>query len=228
MAKIKEIVYMIADELHLNSDDSSFNKEHILFLINNYRSMLLKQQYSKDIKKPISESNLTTLCITLQESSLFDNDCSNLYLRSTNKVPNMMMLYLPKVYPIDYFTGTNITYINRDRMRYVGYNKWMNNIIYCTLGPDNYLYFKSNNPQFKYLQNVKVTALISDLNSIHDLLCNENKACDIFDMDFPLDSSLIPNLISLVVKELRETEYLPSDEKNDANDNLNEVRNGVS
>jgi hypothetical protein len=47
---------MCLDELHLTSDDSLFNEDHILFLINKYRAFLLKQRYS-DIKKQIPESN---------------------------------------------------------------------------------------------------------------------------------------------------------------------------
>jgi len=60
----KEIIYMCLDELHLTSDDSLFNEDHILFLINKYRAFLLKQRYS-DIKRQIPESNYQTICLDL-------------------------------------------------------------------------------------------------------------------------------------------------------------------
>ena len=43
MAKYKEIVYMVLDELHQYSDDSLTTPEHIIFLAGRYRSFLLKQ-----------------------------------------------------------------------------------------------------------------------------------------------------------------------------------------
>ena len=130
----------------------------------------------------------------------------------------------PKVYPVDYFQGSNITFISRDRMRYVGYNKFMQNIIYCTLGPDNYLYLQSNNPQFIYMENIRFTAVFEDSETASELECNEDgKICDTIDRTFPIEEALVPPLIELVVKELRQAEYTPADEKNNANDDLDNV-----
>ena len=50
MSTFREIVYLVLDELKLTSDDATFTENHIIYLINNYRSFLLKQRYS-DIKK---------------------------------------------------------------------------------------------------------------------------------------------------------------------------------
>ena len=44
---------MVLDEIKLTSDDSIINENHVIFLLNKYRTFLLKQRYS-DIKKPIS------------------------------------------------------------------------------------------------------------------------------------------------------------------------------
>ena len=40
----KEIIYMCLDELHLTSDDSLFNEDHILFLINIYIILETRKQ----------------------------------------------------------------------------------------------------------------------------------------------------------------------------------------
>ena len=48
MSKLGEIVYMINDEIKLFSDDSSFTEDHIIFLIEKYRSAILKQEYNKE------------------------------------------------------------------------------------------------------------------------------------------------------------------------------------
>ena len=138
MSTYKELVYMCLDELKLHSDDSSFTEDHVIFLLGKYRVFLLKQRYS-DIKKQIPESNYQTICLDLiKVSAIPDEPCSGVYLRSKEKIPFLMKIGNPRVYPIDYYQG-EITYISRDRMRYVGHNKYLKNIIYTSLSPNNYL-----------------------------------------------------------------------------------------
>ena len=144
------------------------------------------------------------------------------YLRSKEKVPFLMKIGNPKVYPIDYYQG-EITYTSRERMRYIGYNKYLQNIIYCSLGPDDYLYFKSNNPQHLYLEKVKMTGIFEDAVAASNLQCSDNRECDILDRTFPIESSLIPPIIELVVKELLGAEYRPSDSSNDSSDDLSNL-----
>lgn len=222
----RQLVYMVLDELKLQSDDANFNEDHIIFLLDKYRVFLLKQRYS-DIKKQIPESNFQTLCLDLEEVPAISGEpCEGgSYLKSTVKIPNMMTISNPKVYPIDYYQGS-ITYVTRDRMRYVGYNKYLSNIIYCSLGPDNYLYFKSSNPQYLYLQKVKITGIFEDASEVaEEALCegSSKESCDSLDMEFPLESGLVPPIIELIVKDLSSAIYKPEDKENDAQDNLSDV-----
>ena len=216
---------MVLDEIKSTSDDAFFNEEHVLFLINNYRNFILKQRYS-DIKKPIPESNYQTICLDLiQVSAISGMECEGgVFLRSKEKVPFMMKIGNPRVYPINYYLG-EITYISRDRMRYVGYNKYLQNIIYASLGPDNYLYLKSSNPQYLYLEKVKLTGIFENIGDVSDLLCDESgdNSCDIMDRTFPIEDALVPSIIELTVKELLGAEYRPEDKQNDSDDNLSDV-----
>lgn len=222
----KEIVYMILDELKGASDDFSFNEDHIAFLCGKYRALLLKQRYYSDVKKAIAESNYQTVCLDLIEVPAISGEpCEGgSYLRSKVKVPTTLMLGNPRVFPIDFYQG-NITFVSRDRMRFVGHNKWMKDIIYCSIGPDNYLYFKSSNPQYLYLEKVKFSAIFEDPEKVTEISCNgEDIPCELMDRVFPIEEALVPHLIELVVKELRGAEYTPSDEINNAEDNLDVVR----
>lgn len=221
-----EIVYMILDELKGTSDDFSFNEDHIAFLCGKYRAFLLKQRYYSDVKKAIAESNYQTVCLDLIEVPAISGEpCEGgSYLRSKVKVPTTLMLGNPRVFPIDFYQG-NITFVSRDRMRFVGHNKWMKDIIYCSIGPDNYLYFKSSNPQYLYLEKVKFSAIFEDPEKVTEISCNgEDVPCELMDRAFPIEEALVPPLIELVVKELRGAEYTPSDEINNAEDNLDVVR----
>lgn len=224
--KYKDIVYMVLDEIKSTSDDAFFTEEHVLLLVNNYRNLILKQRYS-DIKKPIPESNYQTICLNLiRVPAIAGVPCEgDTFLRSKEKVPFMMKIGTPKVYPINYYLG-EITYVSRERMRYVGYNKYLQNIIYASLGPDNYLYLQSSNPQYLYLEKIRLTGIFENIESVLDLLCDDSGDsinCDIMDKTFPIEDALVPPIIELVVKELLGAEYRPKDETNDAKDELSEV-----
>ena len=220
---------MVLDELKLSSDDAQFTEDHVMFLLNKYRTFLLKQRYS-DIKKQIPESNYQTICLDLiQVPAISGDSCEGgAYLRSKEKVPFLMQIGAPRVYPLDYYQG-EITYVSRDRMRYVGYNKFLQNIIYCSIGPDNYLYFKSSNPQYLYLEKVKFTGIFQDSIQASDLQCpddNGETVCNPIDRIFPIEGALVPPLIELVVKELAGPVYNPDDEKNNAKDDLSNKLTG--
>ena len=226
MSTYKELIYMALDELKLSSDDAQFTEDHVMFLLDNYRTFLLKQRYS-DIKKYIPESNYQTICLDLIEVPAINGEpCEGgTYLRSKNKVPFIMQIGTPRVYHNDYYQG-EITYVSRDRMRYVGYNKYLQNIIYCSIGPDNYLYFKSSNPQYLHLEKVKFTGIFQNSIEASNLQCPDDNGeiiCDLMDRVFPIESALIPPLIELVVKELGASIYKSDDEENNAKDDLTDA-----
>ena len=224
MSTYRELVYLCLDEIKLYSDDAVFTEDHVIFLLNKYRAFLLKQRYS-DIKKQIPESNYQNVCLDLiQVPAISGEPCEGgVYLRSKEKIPFLMKIGNPTLYPLDYYQG-DITLVSRDRMKYVGYNKYLKNIIYASIGPDNYLYLKSFNPQYLYLEKVKMTGIFEDPNITSQLQCDKSdSSCSILDNTFPIEEALIPPMIELIVKELLGAEYRPEDKTNDAKDELSEV-----
>ena len=221
----RDIVYQVLDLLKLSSDDSYFTEEHIIFLASKVRSAILKQTYD-NIKKEIPESNYQTICLDLEETDGIDgSSCDEVYLKSVQKVPTTLSVGNTSLYPMDYYQG-EITYISRERMRYVGYNKWLQNIIYASLGPNQYLYLKSNNPQAMYLGKVAMTGIFENTEEAAKLSCDDNgegKVCDILDKDFPLEEGLVTTLIQMVVQFLTGASYRPKDSANDAADDLSDL-----
>lgn len=230
---VKEIVYMVLDLAKANtSDDSFFTEEHVVFLLKKYRSFLIKKEQDKQKSNTdiASEFEYQQICLDLEKVAAIDGSpCSGgYYLRTTKKIPKILDGNLPRVYPIDFYQGINITFIPRDRMRYVGTNKFLQNIIYVSLGPDLHLYLKSPNPQFLYLKKLRLSAVFEDFDDISCYLCDDegnSTACDILDEEFPIREYLVPTLIELVVKELVGSEYRLSDNKNDSADTLPELIN---
>ena len=107
-------------------------------------------------------------------------------------------------------------------MKYVGYNKFLKGIIYCTIGPDNKLYLKSANPQMFHLEKVTYSGIFENSEDAAKMSCEENTEtnCDPLDSTYPLEDALIPLAIELIVKELTGAAYKPKDEQNNANDEL--------
>lgn len=110
-------------------------------------------------------------------------------------------------------------------MRYVGHNKWLQNIIYASLGPDQYLYFKSSNPQYIYMKQVRMNGIFEDAEAAAKLQCEsqDENTCDVLDTQFPLEEGLVTILIETAVKFLSGSIYKPKDPDNDASDNLSEL-----
>ena len=226
MSTYRQLTYMVLDELKLISDDSHFQEEHVLFLLDKYRTFLLKQRYS-DIRKEIPESNYQTICVDLKQvNALGGTPCTGAdYMKSLQEIPKMMQVGKQVISSLDYFQG-NFAYTNNERFKYVGSNKYLRNQIYGTIAPDNHLYLKSNNPQMYYLKKVKVTGIFEDSSKAAELQCPDesgNKPCDVLDVDFPLEEALIPAMIELIVKELGGMKYQSEDKDNNAKDDLSDI-----
>lgn len=221
MSTYREIIYMCNDALKTSSDDAFYTTDHILYLLKKYRGLLLVQRY-KDVRKEIPESNYQTICIDLEKSSTInDIPCKgDPILKSTEKIPTLLEIGNTEVYPLDYFAG-NINFVPKERLRYVGNNRWLINMIYAAIGSDNFLYLKSANPQFIHLKKLRVTGIFEDVDSAEELSCSdEDKSCDILDRAFPLEEALIPSVIEATVKFLLSGLYKPQDTENNANDDL--------
>jgi hypothetical protein len=216
---------MVLDLLKATSDDSFYVEEHVIFLLKKYRAFLIKKEQDKEkgSQDVASEFEYQQICLDLEKVPAIDGEpCTGgYYLRTVQKIPKILEGTQPRVYPLDYYQGINISYVSRDRMRYVGTNPYLQNIIYTSIGPDLHLYLNSSNPQFMYLKKLRMSAIFEDMDEVAGLLCDSNgesQSCDVLDMEFPIRDYLVPPLIELVVKELSGNFLRKPDEVNNAKD----------
>lgn len=225
MATYREITFLILDEIKASNGDSNITEEHVIFLANQYRLFLLDQKKLKYGESALSFANEQTICIDLEKADAIPGleYCNDVYLRSVQEIPEIVSQDTVKVSLVDLF-NIMTAFVSKERFKYVGYNKYLRNIIYCTLGPDNHLYFNSTNPQFKYLKKAQVTGIFEDAQKAADLSCDKaGTKCDIMDMEFPLEASLIPQMVELIVKELLGVNYRPKDDVNNSTDDLSDI-----
>jgi hypothetical protein len=225
---VKELIYSILDLAKaVTSDDSYITEDHVIFLCKKYRAFLLKKEQDKNRGsiEVASDFEYQQICLDLEKVAAIDGSpCTGgYYLRSTVALPKILEGTTPRVYPIDFYQGTNISFVSRDKMRYVGNNKYLRNIIYSSIGPDLHLYLNSANQQFLHLKKLRMSAIFEDYDAVSDLLCDSegsSESCDVLDMEFPIREYLVPTLIELVVKEISGAKYMPADTKNEAADSL--------
>ena len=218
--KIKELVYMVLDEIKGLSDDFTYTEDHVIFLLNKYRTSLLKQKY-KDDKETMHSSNFQTISLTLKDS-LQNRDylLERQYKQSDELVPEILTDKGIRVYPeTQFLDNADIAFITEDRMRYVGYNKYLKNAVYATIH-DNYLYITSRILDQLELENVCLSAVFEDAVEAIKAI---NGDVDLLEEDFPIEDSLTSILIQSVVKELLGAAYRPKDQQNNANDDLAEM-----
>jgi hypothetical protein len=222
MSTYRDITYMVLDKLKLTSDDSYFEEEHVVYLIDKYREILLKQRYS-DVRREIPEVNMQELDLSLiVVPAIAGETCeTGTYLKSEQKVPHIISLNgnynVTKVYATDYWKG-EFAVVSRERFKYVGTNRFLYNSVYCAIGPDNYAYFKSANPNYLDIAGVKLIALFA---TPKDLFVESPSIDDFMDMEYPLEESLIGALLEMVVADLTKAVNKPEDSHNNAKDDLN-------
>lgn len=229
MTTYREIIFACLDLIKASSDDTYINEDHVMFLISKYRNLLIKQWY-KDVRKgEIPESYYQTICMDLiQVPAISGVPCEGgTYLRSKEKIPFLLTLVTPKVYIEDYYEG-DIAFVSRERMKYVGYNRWLSNIIYASIGPDNYMYFKSFNPQYLHLEKARITGIFEDPEKAAEMACDkeDNKVCDPWDTPIAMEEAMVPAIIELVVKDILGANYRPIDTQNNSADDMPKLAAG--
>jgi hypothetical protein len=228
MATFREMVYMVLDLLKETTDDAFYTEEHVLFLVSKCRALILERRYAQTrnsaFREPSTE-NTQMICLDLEPEELLPMNCGGLWLRSVQEIPDIINISTPKVFTVNDMLHSMVTFIPYERMPFVGYNKWLKNIIYAARSSDGHLYLQSNNPQFIHLQQAKMEAVFSDTEAAAELACpgDDGKVCDVLDQEFPLEAALIPQCVELVLQEMIGSRYAPQDRENNAEDDLHKA-----
>lgn len=238
----REIIYIINDLCKEFSDDATYTEDHILFLINKYRGALLSQHLTKKIIVP--RANYQTINVQLNPLS---SDTQNVVqLKSNIAVPDLLPIGNPVITTNTYYTSTtsvdttqteehvlnmplDVNLISSERMRWVGYQKHLDKILYCSIDPQTkYMFAKTSKKYLDfdlYSLEISITGVFDDAVSASKLHPDFN---DLFDMEFPLESSMVPNLIQAVMKDLVGANYRPKDDINNATDDLSRLAYFIS
>lgn len=194
----RELVYMCLDEIKLASDDSYITEDHILFLISKYRAFLLRQKYDKTTL-PVAESNYQKIKVS-----------------TDSVIPDVMGIAKPRVYVGEGAAKVSYTFVTPHRFEFIGNNRILKPISYCTINDENKLEFKAT-PDNK--TTINLYAVFEDCLKASEF----DLTGDILDETCPIESELVSGVQELVVKDALGIAYRPTDFINNASDDLSKI-----
>jgi len=204
----------VHDEMKRISDDAFYTNEHVTFLLDKFRSALLKKEYV-NLNKRVDEDDYQSIDLTFSKSGK--------YLVSNEEVPTMFLFASPRVFVTgDIFGEHTICYVAPDRMPYLGHSTYRKNILYASV-IDNKLYIKSDNPMVEHLESFTIRAVFTDSVKAYG-----DDLDTVIEKKFPLEAHLIEPCIMLCVKELTMGANLNSDDINNSADSGPDIQKGIS
>lgn len=229
MTTYREAIYMCLDLLKGMSDDFTYTEDHVAYLLDKFRALLLKQRYGNDPKKHVPYSNYQSLKVTFNNS----NEIKSV-IKSDNQIPYMLQVGIPRIItPNEFYYDYKFEFTSRERLPFVGNNKFTAMISYCAISEDNYVLFKTKPTQWVNVDTIKITPAeftivgifenpreVTDENSF-------NEGTNELDRNIPIEEGLITTLIEMVVKELAGSMYIPSDDINNNRDDKASLANVI-
>lgn len=230
MTTYREAIYMCLDLLKGMSDDFTYTEEHIAYLLDKYRALLLKQRYGNDPKKHVPYSNYQTLKVTFNNS-----DEVKPIIKSDNQIPYMLQLGIPRIItPEEDYYNYRFEFTSRERLPFVGKNRFTSMINYCAISEDNYVLYKTNPAQWVNIDGVKVTpstfaivGIFENPREVQDEI-SFNEGIDELDRNIPIEEGLVTTLIEMVVQKIASSAYGPEDDVNNAKDDKADIQSFIA
>jgi len=218
----REIIYTIFEKIGVISDDTKLTEELVSSLIDTKRAMLLKQQYAKNSwHMPIEIKQ--ELCMDLELVNKVDGySCGGKILSTKVALPNSIKIK-GKEGPLAVrrSDGTVIAMniVAIERVPFLFENKFTQHLTYCAVDFSGKLYLISKDTKHKFLKSIKVTDIYEQPDTANDLACNaKDLTTDVWDIDYPIESSMADVVVELVVADLTKSLVVPGDKNNNASD----------
>jgi len=211
MRTYRELVFAVLDETHTFSDDTPLENEHIISLLQKYRTLLFNQKYKgKKVEIPFAWYQRLNVAFTTKITG------TSVY-KSTKEIPQI--LDITDLWKYTFvseggLTTTNLNFINPFKFKFTGFNKWIASQKYVTIDLDSYMYIKKSavtTSQILYYDTILDNPIDADR-------FNDTNTLDILDLEFPCEESLIQPIIDLCLKEIGVINNITRDTTNNASD----------
>jgi hypothetical protein len=216
----KELIYTVFEKLKINSDDMDITEEFVSFLIDSKRAMLLKQRFdAKPWAMPIETKQ--ELCLSLEVvSKIADMPCFGRIVRTTVSLPSSIKIK-GKEGPMTVrkydSSAIHVNVIPLERIPFIGSNQFTASMIYGAIDYDNKFYLVSASDKLNLMTDIKISDIFENPGEATALGCGESDdSCEVWERDYPIELSMVDDLIKIVVQDLSRTFNIPDDSTNDA------------
>ena len=214
-------IYDIKERLNDYADDSELSIEHLGFLIDEVRALVIKQSYQGiGVNIPNTIKQQINLDLILDQDNIFAS--LNKILVSENALPKLIESSNQNKYiTVDNGSYRNVKFIKstNERFPYVGGNKFLQNIVYYTLGVDYKLYFTGGSSVHTLMENARVFGVFTNPKEAWEAGPNYNEDIDFNDTIYPIDSDMWVKISDIIFKMLAPKAQIQEDKLNNANDN---------
>tara|TARA_R110002049_G_scaffold231127_2_gene403466 strand:- start:67716 stop:68390 length:675 start_codon:yes stop_codon:yes gene_type:complete len=218
----RQIIYTIFEKIGVISDDTKLTEELVSSLIDTKRAMLLKQQYAKNSwHMPIEIKQ--ELCMDLELVNKVDGySCGGKILSTKVALPNSIKIKGkegPLAVRRSDSTVIAINIVAIERIPFLFENKFTQHLTYCAVDFSGKLYLISKDTKHKFLKSIKVTDIYEQPDTANELVCDaKDLTTDVWDIDYPIESSMADVVVELVVADLTKSLVVPGDRNNNASD----------
>lgn len=227
MLSMVDLHAQLDESLAINSVESSFSYEFYTDLINEQRSLWLRNEYNKN--RTIDPYVIQTLsCIPMelvdpiQCCVTVPNGCK--VLRSVSQIPNTIEFFYTKgiasVGPAD-ITKPRFILVDYSRVPYVGNGRTNQNSIYAFIY-DQYIYLISRGPNVNLITNITIRGIFEDPTSLTSFLDCSGGSCYSIDDPYPLNLWMWAYIKPYVLQQLIQKGTNALDDANNAEDGKTE------
>jgi hypothetical protein len=223
MLTLEDLHAQINEALELNSIESSFTSEYFTDLINEQRSLWLRNEYNKN--RSIDSYIVQDLpCLELELVNPIDC-CFDVpgckILRTKKKIPNTIEFHYTKgiisIGPAD-ITKARFILIDYARVSFVGHGRTTKNAIYAFLY-NNYIYIVSKNPSTLLLKYITIRGIFEDPTSLGEFVnCEQSGSCWKPSDFYPMNQWMWAYIKPYILDQLMRKKAMMPDEAIDAND----------
>jgi hypothetical protein len=227
MLSMVDLHAQLDESLAINSVESSFSYEFYTDLINEQRSLWLRNEYNKNRTiDPYVIQSLSCVPMELvdpiQCCVTVPNGCK--VLRSVSQIPNTIEFFYTKgiasVGPAD-ITRPRFILVDYSRVPYVGNGRTNQNSIYAFIY-DQYIYLISRGPNVNLITNITIRGIFEDPTSLANFLDCSGGSCYSIDDPYPLNLWMWAYIKPYVLQQLMQKGTNALDDANNAEDGKTE------
>jgi hypothetical protein len=230
MLTLRDLHSQLDEALNINNVDSVFDTLYYTDLINEQRSLFIRNEYNK--KREMDPNVQQTIpCLDVELVDNHNCPCDGIpigckILRTVNKVPNTIEFHHSKgitsVGPI-IITEKRFTLIDYSRVPYIGNGRTTSKSIYAFLY-DNYIYIISKDSAVNLIKKIAIRGIFEDPTSLSEYTeCESTNSCWTPDSPYPLNQWMWAYMKPQIMQQLLQKAQIPVDDNNNNDDDL---RNG--